>query len=85
MICETPCYRGIFNAFGAIGHWLETLPRDTEGPVISGLEKYRDGKSSVLYIGPELHNPMGTDISHERALKIAGWAQEQNSYLLIDE
>ena len=85
VICETPSYRGIFNAFGAVGHWVETLPRDTEGPILSNLNKFKDGKSSVVYLGPELHNPMGTDISQERALKIAGWAKNNNSYLLVDE
>jgi DNA-binding transcriptional MocR family regulator len=85
VICETPSYRGIFNAFGAVGHWVETLPRDAGGPVLSNLDRFRDQKPSVVYLVPELHNPMGTDISHERALKIADWVRENNSYLLIDE
>ncbi len=85
VICETPSFRGIFNAFGAIGHWVETLPRDIEGPVISNLNKFNDGKSSVIYLGPELHNPMGTDIAHERAIALSDWVQSNNSYLLVDE
>jgi 2-aminoadipate transaminase len=85
IICETPSYRGIFNAFGAIGHWVETLPRDADGPILSNLFKFNDKKSSLVYLVPELHNPMGTDISHDRAIKIADWAKKNNSYLLIDE
>ena len=27
VICESPCYMGIPNAFGALGHWVESLPR----------------------------------------------------------
>ncbi len=85
IICETPSYRGIFNAFGAVGHWVETLPRDTDGPIISNLERFNDKKSSVMYLVPELHNPMGTDITEDKTLKIADWAQNNNSYLLVDE
>ena len=85
VICETPSYRGIFNAFGAVGHWVETIPRDTEGPILANLDRFRDNKSSVVYLGPELHNPMGTDILQERALEISEWVRKNNSYLLVDE
>ena len=85
IICETPSYRGIFNAFGAVGHWVETLPRDIDGPTVSNLERFNDKKSSVMYLVPELHNPMGTDLSHDKAEKIAEWTQNNNSYLLVDE
>ena len=33
VICEMPCYMGIPRAFAAVGHWVETIIRDEEGPI----------------------------------------------------
>ncbi len=33
IVCEVPCYPGIANAFGAVGHWVESVPRDAHGPL----------------------------------------------------
>lgn len=85
VICETPSYRGAFNAFTSVGHWVETLLRDTNGPVLSYLDKFKDNRSSVIYLGTEFHNPMGTDISEERAEGLVNWVNNNNSYLLADE
>jgi 2-aminoadipate transaminase len=85
IICETPCYVGVPRAFGAIGHWVESLPRDHEGPMPERLERFRDGKPSLLYLCPELHNPMGTDLSAERATMLVEWAREQDALLAADE
>lgn len=85
VICETPCYMGVPNAFGAFGHLVETVIRDTEGPIPSRLQRFSDGKSSLLYLCPELHNPMGTDLSPERRRVVIDWAREQNAMLVADE
>ena len=85
IICETPCYMGIPNAFGAIGHWVESVPRDSEGPIPDRLKKFRDGKPSLFYLCPELHNPMGTDLSPDRRKLIIDWAREQNGLLVADQ
>jgi 2-aminoadipate transaminase len=85
VICETPCYTGITNAFGAFGHWVETVVRDSEGPVPERLQRFRDGKPSLFYLCPELHNPMGTDINPERRAVLVDWAREQNIILVADE
>lgn len=85
VICETPCYLGITNAFGAFGHWVETIVRDAEGPLPERLYRFRDGKPSLLYLCPELHNPMGTDISPERRNALIDWAREHNVTLVADE
>ena len=85
VICETPCFMGITNAFGALGHWVESVPRDAEGPIPERLNRFRDGKPSLLYLCPELHNPMGTDLSPERRTVISEWAREQQAVLLADE
>jgi 2-aminoadipate transaminase len=85
VICETPCYTGITNAFGAFGHWVETVIRDSKGPIPNRLQRFRDGKPSLFYLCPELHNPMGTDISPERHAVLVDWAGEQNIILVADE
>lgn len=85
VICETPSYKGAFNAFGSVGHWVETLPRDTEGPILSYLDKFNDDRSSVIYFGTEFQNPMGTDITTERSEALIRWAKCNKSYLIPDE
>ena len=56
---------GIPNAFGALGHLVESVPRDKEGPVLDRLSRFNDCTLSILYICPEFHNPMGTDLGPE--------------------
>ncbi len=85
VICETPCYMGIPKAFGALGHWVESMPRDREGPAPGRLNRFRDGTPSILYLCPELHNPMGTDINPARRAMLAEWTREQKGLLITDE
>ncbi len=85
IICEVPCYMGLTNAFGAFGHWVETIMRDFEGPIPEQLQRFRDNKPSYLYVCPELHNPMGTDMSPERRKILVKWAREQRATLITDE
>ncbi|MCP4178105.1 MAG: PLP-dependent aminotransferase family protein [bacterium] len=85
VICETPCYTGVPNAFGASGHWVETLPREYDGPKLDKLEKFRDGRPSLLYMCPEIHNPMGTDTSEEKLIRIYKWLKSENSLLIYDD
>jgi len=85
VICETPCYMGIPNSFGVLGHWVETIPRDKEGPIPERFYRFNDGKPSVFYLCSELHNPMGTDISTERQTQLIQWAKAQQVELIADE
>ena len=85
VICETPCFMGIPNAFGALGHWVESVSRDKEGPIPDRLNRFKDGTPSVFYLCSELHNPMGTDITPERQTLLVNWAREQNVELISDE
>jgi 2-aminoadipate transaminase len=75
----------VTNAFGAFGHWIETVIRDSEGPIPERLDRFRDKRPSYFYLCPELHNPMGTDLSLERRHLMAEWAKEQKSVLIADE
>ena len=85
IICETPCWLGIPRAFGAIGHWVETVSRDKNGPVINKLERFNDGRPSLLYLCPEFHHPMGTDLNAERQTQLIEWAKEQKTDILADQ
>lgn len=85
VICETPNYRGIPNAFAAMGHWVESIPRDADGPLTDRLERSGDDRPSMLYLCPELHNPMGTDISAERQTALLAWASQQGATVIADE
>jgi 2-aminoadipate transaminase len=85
VICETPCYLGVYKAFEIMGHWVESVPRDEEGPQPDLLARFNDGKTSLLYLCPRLHNPMGTDISRKRFQAVLDWAEKTGSILLSDE
>jgi 2-aminoadipate transaminase len=85
IICETPGWIGIPRAFGAIGHWVETTTRDKDGVIIEKLERFNDGPPSLLYLCPEFHHPMGTDLKPERQTQLIAWAKAQNVDLLADE
>ncbi len=85
VICETPCWLGIPRAFGAIGHWVETVSRDRDGVIIKKLERFNGGPHSLLYLCPEFHHPMGTDLSAERQTQIINRARAQNTDILADE
>lgn len=85
IVCETPCYIGIPSAFESMGHWVETVPRDREGPLPRRLNRFRDGYPTMLYICPTLHNPMGTDLSLERREFLVQWAVEQKALVIADE
>jgi len=85
VLCETPCYMGIPNSFECLGHWVEAIPRDKEGPIPDQFNRYNDGKPSIFYLCSELHNPMGTDISPERQTTLIQWAKSQNVELIADE
>jgi 2-aminoadipate transaminase len=83
--CEVPCYMGIPNAFGAIGHWVETVPRDRDGPIIERLNRFRDGRRTLFYFCPEMHNPMGADATPERVSAIVEWSRSQDAIVVADE
>lgn len=85
IICETPCWLGIPRAFGAIGHWVETVTRDKGGVIIEKLERFNDGHPALLYLCPEFHHPMGTDLSPDRQTQLINWANEQRVDLLADQ
>jgi DNA-binding transcriptional MocR family regulator len=85
IICETPCWLGIPRAFGAIGHWVETATRDRDGIIIEKLERFNDGHPTLLYLCPEFHHPMGTDLTLERQTQLINWAKMHHVDLLADE
>ncbi|MEW5724067.1 MAG: PLP-dependent aminotransferase family protein [Thermodesulfobacteriota bacterium] len=85
IVCETPCYTGVPNAFEALGHWVESVPRDQEGPLPERLARFAGGGRVLLYLCPFLHNPMGTDLSPARRRVVLDWAGENDALLLSDE
>ena len=85
ILCETPCYTGVTNAFSAFNLHIETVMRDAEGPDISRLPAHVDTADSIFYLCPVLHNPMGTDISPARQRQISEWALANHVTLLADE
>lgn len=85
ILCEMPCYMGIARAFGAAGHWVESIVRDAEGPLLAQLPDGSPAHGSLLYICPELHNPMGTDLGPQRRKAIVEWSARNDALIVSDE
>lgn len=85
VICETPCYAGVTNAFCAFGNPPDTVLRDGEGPLTTGLPEGKRAEGAVFYLCPVLHNPMGTDIGNNRRKEVAAWARRNKALILSDE
>lgn len=85
VLTETPAYNGVPNAFGALGQWVEAVPRDVDGPLPDRMQRFDDGVPSVLYVCPWLHNPMGTDLAPDRRRMLLEWARRNGGLILADE
>jgi 2-aminoadipate transaminase len=84
-VCETPCYSGVPNAFGAFGFWIDALIRDSEGPNLETLERHARDSALLFYFCPWLHNPMGTNISEKRKNRLLKLAEKYPLTLIADE
>lgn len=85
VICETPCFQGIPNTFAALGHWVETVRRDEEGPMVEQLERFSRQANRILYLCPFAHNPMGTNLSSKRYTYLVEWARRSGTVVIADE
>lgn len=85
VICETPCFKGITDTFAAMGHWVETITRDNEGPMPNLLNQLPNGNPYLLYLCPYAHNPMGTHLSPQRYGVVVDWAKKTGSTIIADE
>lgn len=85
IICETPCFQGIPDTFAAMGHWVETIQRDKEGPIIERLNRLSSDDPKLLYLCPYAHNPTGYDLSGERYTQLVDWARKTGSTIVADE
>lgn len=85
ILCETPCFQGITDTFSAMGHWVETVQRDQNGPIIEQLYHQSRSHRQLLYLCPYAHNPMGTNLSRERSAEIVEWARKTGSVVVADE
>ncbi len=84
VICETPCFQGITETFSAHGNWVDTVLRDESGPVPEYLEQFT-GLPFLLYVCPEFHSPMGTNMTPERHGALVEWAKKNKATILSDE
>jgi 2-aminoadipate transaminase len=85
VVCETPCFKGITEIFAAYGQWVETITRDTKGP-LPGLPSGLPGENPfLLYLCPYAHNPMGTNLTQERYEMVVEWAKKTGSLIVADE
>src|SRR5690606_2365479 len=75
VICETPCFKGITDTFAAMGNWVETITRDSHGPIAKLPDRLTNQNPFLLYICPYAHNPTGTNLSKERYTLLVEWSK----------
>ena len=85
ILCETPCFQGITDTFSAMGHWVETIGRDADGPITERLHHFSTNTPRLFYLCPYAHNPMGTDLSRDRYNALVEWARKTGSVIIADE
>ncbi len=85
VVCETPCFKGITEIFTAMGHWVETITRDAQGPIPELPVGLPGENPFLLYLCPYAHNPMGTNLSKERYSMVVEWAKKTGSLVVADE
>jgi 2-aminoadipate transaminase len=85
VVCETPCYAGVTNAFFSYGLDVHAVPRAEDGPDLSRLSPAVDPRGAFFYLCPILHNPTGTDIGAARQAEVAKWAVDNDALLIADE
>ncbi len=85
IIFETPCYTGIPKFFSSLGHWVETITRDPDGPVPDSLARFSQDPPPLVYTCPQLHNPMGTNMTPERQRRLAEWVAARDGLVIADE
>jgi DNA-binding transcriptional MocR family regulator len=82
IVCETPCFQGIPDTFAAMGHWVETIQRDKEGPIMEKLNRLSGNDPRLLYLCSYAHNPTGYDLSSERHTQLVDWARKTGSTIV---
>ncbi len=85
ILCETPGFKGITDTFTAMGHWVETIPRDSEGPGPYLPERDQNKQPYLLYLCPYAHNPTGKNLSRNRYTLLVDWAKKNGSLIVADE
>ncbi len=86
IVCETPCFQGVTDTFTTMGHWVETVQRDEEGPIIEHLDAaYSKQSPGMFYLCPYSHNPSGKDLSEKRYFEIVEWAKKTGCTVIADE
>ncbi len=85
IIFETPCYTGIPKFFSSLGHWVETITRDPDGPLPDSFARFSQDPPPLVYTCPQLHNPMGTNMIPERQRRLADWVAARDGLVIADE
>ena len=85
VLCETPCYAGVSNAFAAFALKIDTVPRLADGPDTERLPASGDWKDALFYLCPVVHNPMGTDLSAAKRAAVVEWAERNGALIVADE
>lgn len=86
VLCESPSYLGAINAFRAYECQFKEVETDSEGMIISHLEKVIHETENVkyIYVIPDFQNPSGRTWSLERRKALVDIANKYNLVIIED-
>lgn len=86
VLCESPSYLGAINAFKAYECEFQEIDTDSEGMVLSHLEKVLAANDRVkfIYVIPDFQNPSGRTWSLERRQGVLELANRFNKVIVED-
>ena len=85
ILCETPTYSGVPNAFHLFGQAVASVPWDDDGLPLDALRAAAaPGTRPLLYTCPDHQNPTGRTMTLQRRRELAAWAAETGAVVLED-
>ena len=85
ILCETPTYSGVPNAFHLFGQAVASVPWDEEGLPLDALRAAAaPGTRPLLYTCPDHQNPTGRTMTAARRRELAAWASETGAVVVDD-
>lgn len=86
ILCESPSYLGAINAFKAYECEFQEIETDSEGMVMSDLERVLESNDRVkmIYVIPDFQNPSGRTWSLSRRQKLIELANRYNKVIIED-
>lgn len=86
IVVESPTYSGAVDLFHALGFRVVSIPVDSQGMQVEGLEKLlQQHHPKLIYTIPNFHNPTGTCLTTPRRRQLIILAERYNIPIIEDD